>query len=86
MGRYKPDLGSTRPQRIFPNLITACPGMNAIALREKLIPSFETDAGPMPPGFSSFPLKDLRDMPITKCVDRAARCVSASNVLKYPET
>lgn len=71
---------------VLPDLITAWPGINAVAVLEKLIRSFDTDAGSMPPGFAYFLLKDLRDMTTTQIVDRAARHMPASNVKKYPKT
>lgn len=71
---------------VLPDLVTTWPGINAVAVREKLIPLFDPDAGPMPTGFAYFLIKDLRDMSISQRVDRAARFLSSLNVERYSDT
>ena len=71
---------------VLSDLITDWPGVNAVAVRTKLIPLHDPEAGPMPLGFAHFLVKDLRSIPLPRRVDRAARYMSSSVIEKFHAT
>lgn len=71
---------------VLSDLVTTWPGVNAVALRSKLIPAHDPEAGPMPLGFAHFLVKDLRHIPLPRRVDRAARYMSSTVIDKIHTT
>ena len=70
----------------LPELVTHWPSVNAVAVLTKLVPIHDPEAGPMPLGFAHFLVKDLRSIPLTRRVHRAARYMSSSFVEKFHAT
>lgn len=57
-------------------LVAECHGINAIAVRKKLVPPQDPDAGPMPVGFVYFVSKDPRDKKLESRVECVAWYIS----------
>lgn len=61
---------------VLPENVTEWPGVNALAIRDKIILAHDPSAGLMPLGFAYFIQKDLHRLKMQFRVDRAARYMS----------
>lgn len=62
------------------------PGISAVTLRKKLIPSYDPSSGSMYIGFAYFLSKGPRTYSITHRADSAADHMNESNFPKFPQT